>query len=85
MELTMTPTDETYEISPSSVIASDHWCLEDALMILDIDECCDAWNMDKETMQSLFKNIQRKISVQGYPDAETFHELVLIAYAEITK
>lgn len=82
----MTPTDETFPITPSSVIASDHWCLEDALAILSTDDCIDgAWNMPQDMQEALFKNIQHRISIQEYPDAETFHELVLIAYAEINK
>ena len=79
----MTPTDETYKISPSSVIASDHWCLEDALAILNLDDCTSGFT--QKQMEKLFYSIRKKISVQGYPDAESFHEIVLIAYAEIIK
>ena len=73
----MTPTDESYGITPSSVIASDHWCLEDALMHLGYDK------VPEEKYEALFQGIQRRISVQGYPDTESFNCICEIVWNEI--
>lgn len=66
------------------IIATDFWCFGDVLFELTEAGKIDSYLTDKQK-EDLVKRIKKMIDFQGYPDAQTFRQMCLDAYAEIIK